>query len=82
MVNVFNFLSNIDFCCLGNTNKDLNFEYGDGTNADWGCGATLHNEFWYFGGWAKYQRQVKMGYYLLTFQIWTFFRCFMIYMRS
>ena len=43
---------------LGNINEDLAFEYGDGTTAYDGCGATLNNEFWYFGGQAK--RQVKL----------------------
>ena len=43
-------------------NEDLNFEYGDGTSAYYGCGATLHNVFWYFGGSKSqgYQRQVKL----------------------
>ena len=25
-------------------------EYGEGTAASYGCGATLKGEFWYFGG--------------------------------
>ena len=47
----------------GNINEDLTFEYGDGTAAHYGCGATLNNEFWYFGGSNK--RQVKSQKYLL-----------------
>ena len=34
----------------GTFNDDLNFEYGDGTTVNSGCGATLMDEFWYFGG--------------------------------
>ena len=34
----------------GDVNNDLNFEFGDGTVAHNGCGATLFGEFWYFGG--------------------------------
>ena len=35
---------------LGNINENLSFEYGNGTTAVDGCGATLNGEFWYFGG--------------------------------
>ena len=41
----------------GNINEDVAFEYGDGTTAIYGCGTTLNNEFWYFGG-NIYTRQV------------------------
>ena len=34
----------------GNINDDLTFRYGWGTVATGGCGTTLKNEFWYFGG--------------------------------
>ena len=34
----------------GNINDDLDFEYGDGADARYGCGATLMDEYWYFGG--------------------------------
>ena len=34
----------------GNVNEDLTFEYGDGTHAFQGCGVTLKDQFWYFGG--------------------------------
>ena len=34
----------------GNVNDDFNFEFGAGTTAAYGCGATLKGEFWYFGG--------------------------------
>ena len=57
-------------------NEDLNFEYGDGSRAYGGCGATLHNVFWYFGGRKSdgYQRQVKLqkcllDIYLLYFRL-------------
>ena len=42
-----------------NKNEDLTFEYGPGTEARNGCGATIKNEFWYFGGSSRYNRQVK-----------------------
>ena len=45
-------------------NKDLTLEYGDGTDAGYGCAATLKNEFWYFGGVHSYKRQVKLPKYL------------------
>lgn len=34
-------------------NDDLDFTYGDGATAYYGCGATLKGEFWYFGGSGK-----------------------------
>ena len=62
--------SNINFRCLGNINDDLDFEYGDDTEVWMGCGATLHNVFWYFGGSTEYglknPRQVKLQKYLLN----------------
>ena len=51
------------FLCSGNINEDLNFEYGDETQVLFGCGATLHNVFWYFGGWESHRRQVKFQKY-------------------
>ena len=33
----------------GKVNDDLDFEYGEGATAKYGCGATLMGEFWYFG---------------------------------
>ena len=47
----------IFFIFEGNINEDLAFEYGDGTEASYGCGVTFQNEFWYFGG-NSYKRQV------------------------
>ena len=38
----------IDF--EGNTNYDINFEFGEGTNVGYGCSATLNGDFWVFGG--------------------------------
>ena len=35
----------------------LNFEYGEGADAQFGCGATLMGEMWYFGG--GYRRQAS-----------------------
>ena len=50
----------------------MDFEYGDGTDAEYGCGATLHNVFWYFGGFpnkrqVKFQKQLS-DIYLLYFR--------------
>ena len=42
----------------GNVNNHLIFEYGNGTESAYGCGATFQNEFWYFGGNTN-KRQVK-----------------------
>ena len=39
-------------------NDDLDFQFGDGTAVDFGCGATLFGEFWYFGGQDSFKRQV------------------------
>ena len=52
----FGFLTH-GFYFLGNVNDDLDFDYGDGTFATTGCGATLNDVFYYFGGTAR--RQVK-----------------------
>ena len=59
-VSILVFFSNIDSCLLGNINEELNFQYGDGRSASYGCGATLHNIFWYFGGSGSNKRQVKL----------------------
>ena len=45
------FFWNINIRYSGNINKILDFEYGDGIEVIDGCGATLHNVFWYFGGY-------------------------------
>ena len=34
----------------GNIYEDLSFEFGDQTEVDKSCGATLMGEFWVFGG--------------------------------
>ena len=39
-------------------NDDTDFEYGEGTNAYYGCGTTLFGQFWYFGGSGSTLRQV------------------------
>ena len=61
--------SNINFRCSGNINEDLDFEYSDGTSAHFGCGATLHNVFWYFGGSGSNKRQVKFQKPLLDIHL-------------
>ena len=40
----------------------MDLEYGDEVELTGGCGATLHNVFWYFGGeYLEYTtRQVKL----------------------
>ena len=45
---LFEILS-ISIYLTGNINDDLDFEYGDGADARYGCGATLMDEYWYFG---------------------------------
>ena len=42
----------------GNVDDDLRFEYGEETDAHFGCGATLMGEMWYFGGYNN-KRQVS-----------------------
>ena len=42
----------------GTVNDDIDFEYGEGTKAAYGCGATLFGQFWYFGGSGETLRQV------------------------
>ena len=66
------FFLNIDSNCLGNINEDLNFEYGYDTEVYRGCGATLHNIFWYFGGWDSHRRQVKLQKLLLNTNLFPF----------
>ena len=39
-------------------NDNLDFEYGTGTEAQWGCGVFLKGQFWYLGG-STNRRQVK-----------------------
>ena len=55
-----------DFICLGNINEDLDFQYVEDATAYYGCGATLQNVFWYFGGSSSddKQRQVKLQIFL------------------
>ena len=40
-------------------NDNLDFEYGSGTEAFYGCGVSLKGQFWYLGG-NSYRRQVKL----------------------
>ena len=64
--------SNIDLSCLGSINEDLDFEYDDDTDAHFGCGATLHNVFWYFGGRNSQIRQVKLQEHLSDIYLFHF----------
>ena len=44
----------------GNVNEDVNFEYGEGTTAAYGCGVVFKGEYFYFGGnGAANVRQVR-----------------------
>ena len=55
-------------------NEDLTFEYGVGTEVQYGCAATLKNEFWYFGGSSSsLKRQVYYKKYSFD-MYWFFFR--------
>ena len=51
-------------------NDDLIFEYGEGADAFYGCGATLMGEMFYFGGSGSQKRQVWIVY---INRIWTIF---------
>ena len=44
------FLKNISKTSLGNINEDVNFEYGEGSTAYYGCGVVFKGEYLYFGG--------------------------------
>ena len=44
----------------GNINEGLAFEFGIDTQVQYGCAATMKNEFWYFGGYSSYNRQVRL----------------------
>ena len=49
----------------GVVNGDLDFNYGSGVAAQYGCGVTLRGEFWYLGGYpSTYYRQVNINAYL------------------
>ena len=41
----------------GVVNNDLDFKYGSGTEAKFGCGVSLKGQFWYLGG-SSNKRQV------------------------
>ena len=41
-------------------NNELDFTFGEGVTAYYGCGATLKGEFWYFGGSGSNNRQVSL----------------------
>ena len=43
---------------LGYFDKEINFSFGDGTDASGSCGVTFKNEFWMFGG-ENEKRQVN-----------------------
>ena len=40
-------------------NNDLDFEYGSGTEARYGCGVSIKGQFWYLGGGGSKNRQVR-----------------------
>ena len=42
-------------------NEDLNFEYGEGATAAFGCGVVFKGEYFYFGGTAYEVRQVSLS---------------------
>ena len=46
----------IDF--NGNVNDNVDFHYESGTKVEFGCGATLMDQFYYFGGPDSKRRQV------------------------
>ena len=46
---------------LGIVNNDLEFNYTGDFSLKKGCGVTLRDKFWYFGGSNKYKQQVSSG---------------------
>ena len=56
----------IDF--EGNTNYDINFEFGEGTNVGYGCSATLNGDFWVFGGLDN-EQQVSFEKHAMCYQL-------------
>ena len=44
---------------LGYFDKEINFSFGDGTDARRSCGVTFKNEFWMFGGVYEGIKQVN-----------------------
>ena len=45
---------------LGVVNDDLDFEYDENVSLRRGCGTTLHDQFWYFGGYPNKQQVNKL----------------------
>ena len=62
--------SDFYFWYSGNVEDDLIFEYGEGADAFYGCGATLMGEMFYFGGSGSQKRQVWIVY---INRIWNIF---------
>ena len=50
---------------LGNVNDDVGFYYEEGTTVEFGCGATLMGEFYYFGGYEAHKRQVTWNFSMI-----------------
>ena len=46
----------------GAVNDDIDFSYKSELYFFQGCGVTLRDQFWYFGGYNKYKRQVSFNY--------------------
>ena len=55
---IFFFFHFFETSYSGVVNDNLDFEYGSGTEAQYGCGVTLKGQFWYLGG-ISYKRQVN-----------------------
>ena len=55
---IYTLTCNFQKLYLGNVNDYLGFEYEEETSVRYGCSATLHDEFWYFGGLDTTLRQV------------------------
>ena len=60
----------------GNVNDDIDFEYGEGTDARYGCGATLFGQFWYFGGNGSSLNRQVWHYHLFSNQLELIFNIF------
>ena len=46
----------------GSVNDDINFSYGSELPLRYGCGVTLRDQFWYFGGSYSVRRQVSFEF--------------------
>ena len=46
---------------LGTVNDDIDFEYINGADVHFGCGAILMGEYWYFGGSVNKRQVIRFS---------------------